>query len=164
MYDASDAQDDGAGDGQWMTYAELGQHRGISARAAVRMTQRQRLRRQPGNDGKVRIWVPRDMLEPARRASQRPVRNDSAGDETGAVAAMQAAFQTTLAAKDEVIAAQGSLISELRVNLEDAKAAAQKAEHDRNAAQTIAEELARVAAERKARGRLRRAWDGWRGR
>src|ERR1044072_6425201 len=118
MYDASDAQDDGAGDGQWMTYAELGLHRGISARAAVRMTQRQRLRRQPGNDGKVRIWVPRDMLEPARRASQpashRPVRNDSAGDETGAVAAMQAAFQTTLAAKNEVIAAKAGEVEALQ--------------------------------------------------
>ena len=38
MYDASDAQSDGAGDGEWLTYAELGSRRGISLRAAVRMT------------------------------------------------------------------------------------------------------------------------------
>jgi hypothetical protein len=38
------------------------------------------------------------------------------------------------------------------------------AQHDAQAGQQAAAELRRAEAERKARGRLRRAWDGWRGR
>jgi hypothetical protein len=44
------------------------------------MTQRHRLRRQPGNDGHVRAWVPRDMLAPSQRTSQDDDRSDDAGD------------------------------------------------------------------------------------
>lgn len=47
--------------GRWLTYAELAAARGITRKAAVRMTQRHRWRRTPGNDGAVRIWVPDAM-------------------------------------------------------------------------------------------------------
>jgi hypothetical protein len=66
MHDAATAQDTSAG--QWMTYAELASARGVSYRAAVRTTQRQRLRRQPGNDGKVRVWVTPDVAQPPQGA------------------------------------------------------------------------------------------------
>jgi hypothetical protein len=49
------------GDGSWMTYGQLAEARQIGRRAAVRLAQRHRLRRQPGNDGSVRVWVPADM-------------------------------------------------------------------------------------------------------
>jgi hypothetical protein len=65
-----------------MTYDQLAEARHISRRAAVRMTQRQRLRRQPSNDGHVLVWVPRDMLSPSQRTS----RSDDGGDDASAVA------------------------------------------------------------------------------
>ena len=49
------------GDGSWMTYGQLAEARQIGRRAAVRLAQRHHLRRQPGNDGSVRVWVPADM-------------------------------------------------------------------------------------------------------
>ena len=63
--------DDDAGSGQWMTYDELATARGINRRAAVRLSQRHRLRRQPGNDGLARIWVPNDVATPPQRLTRR---------------------------------------------------------------------------------------------
>jgi hypothetical protein len=51
----------------------------------------------------------------------------------------------------------------LETERDEAEERAKNAEHDRAAAVLVAEELARQAGERKARGRWRRAWDGWRG-
>jgi chromosome segregation ATPase len=42
----------------WMSYAELGRARGTSAASAKRYANRQRWRKQPGNDGTVRVAVP----------------------------------------------------------------------------------------------------------
>ena len=44
--------------GRWLSYAELAEARGITRKAAARLTLRHRWRRQPGNDGAVRVWVP----------------------------------------------------------------------------------------------------------
>jgi hypothetical protein len=48
----------------WMTYAELGQSRGISLASAKRLANRRHWHRQPGNDGTVRIAVPAGAEEP----------------------------------------------------------------------------------------------------
>jgi hypothetical protein len=144
-----DDSSDGAGDGAWLTYAEMANQCGISLRAAVRRTQRQRLRRQPGNDGKVRVLVPRDMLEPSQRASQDKVRSDRAGD-------ARDALRTAIEALKGENAAQTSLIAELRIGLEQARAESQEAR------EALAE-LRRADDARKALGRwarLRRAWRG----
>src|SRR5262245_23209337 len=52
-----------------MTYAELGQARGISAKSAERLAQRRRWPRQVGNDGLARVLVPfgEDCVAPRRR-------------------------------------------------------------------------------------------------
>ena len=42
----------------WMSYAELGRLRGTSAASAKRFANRKRWRKQPGNDGTVRVAVP----------------------------------------------------------------------------------------------------------
>ena len=91
--DGRDSARDDAGDGAWLTYDQLAEARRISRRAAVRMTQRHRLRRQPGNDGHVRVWVPRDMLNPSQRASQ--------DDDAGVVARDSSVFEAALAALRE---------------------------------------------------------------
>jgi hypothetical protein len=73
----SNSRSDSSDDGQWMTYAELAEARGIKLRAAVRQVQRQALRRQPGNDGKTRVWVPYDILEASPRPEQKPSQRPS---------------------------------------------------------------------------------------
>ena len=57
--DGTDRTD--ADDGCWMTYGQLAEARRITRRAAIRLSQRHRLRRQPGNSGFTLVWVPSDM-------------------------------------------------------------------------------------------------------
>src|SRR5690348_4197834 len=49
-------------DGRWLTYAELAELRGISKASATRMSFRYKWRRQAGNDGSVRVFVPPSAL------------------------------------------------------------------------------------------------------
>jgi hypothetical protein len=169
-------EDDAGTDGRWLTYDEIAKLRGIKRIGAVRLVQRYKWRRMEGNDGKARVLVPVTALEPVRRTDAGnqddniSLNDRGTGAGTNALSMLQAAFQTTLQAKDEVIAAQGSVISELRISLDEARATAQsaeaaalKAEHDKASATMVAEELAKQAAEWKSLtrwGRLRAAWKG----
>src|SRR3954451_2212382 len=54
--------------GRWLSYAELAEMRGITRKAAARLTLRHGWRRQPGNDGATRVLVPPDI---ARRQTPR---------------------------------------------------------------------------------------------
>jgi hypothetical protein len=74
LMDETDARD-----GRWWTYAQLAQARQVGKRAAVRLAQRHRLRRQPGNDGQTRVWVPTDM---ASSSPHRPTPPATAADDT----------------------------------------------------------------------------------
>jgi hypothetical protein len=47
-------------DDRWMTYDDVAHMRGTSRDAAIRWVQRRKLRRQPGNDGRIRVLVPPD--------------------------------------------------------------------------------------------------------
>jgi hypothetical protein len=58
---------DDTGSGRWVTYAELAELRHISRKAAARLTLRHQWRRQSGNDGAVRVWVPEADLIPTPR-------------------------------------------------------------------------------------------------
>jgi hypothetical protein len=55
-----------SGEGRWLTYDELGQIRTIGRESAVKLAQRKRWRRIPGNDGIARVLVPLDWLNAAR--------------------------------------------------------------------------------------------------
>ena len=70
--------------------------------------------------------------------------------------AVQAA-ETLQATVDELKAEQAQMVDSHARDLS-------VAEHDARAAQQAAAELRQAEEDRKARGRLRRAWDGWRGR
>jgi hypothetical protein len=72
---------DDAGDGVWVTYGELAKARNIERRAAVRLAQRRRWRRQAGNDGLARVLVPHDWLKPTDRS--RDIAGDVAAHQTG---------------------------------------------------------------------------------
>jgi hypothetical protein len=96
MCDVSDAQDDVQSDMVWATYGEIAEAKGISKRSVARMAQRHRLRRQPGNDGKVRVLISRDMLAPPHGASQR---TDESDEQSGTLQAVRTAYDTALAAR-----------------------------------------------------------------
>jgi hypothetical protein len=61
--------------GTWLTKAELAHVRRISIASATRLIRRQGWRRQPGNDGRVRVLVPEDWMHP---------RHDDPRDDGGA--------------------------------------------------------------------------------
>jgi hypothetical protein len=70
-------------DGQWLTLADLAKARGTSKASAARLVRRHKWRRQPGNDGHVRVLVP---VEKADRPADRPA------DTSGAFVVIQAAL------------------------------------------------------------------------
>jgi hypothetical protein len=140
-----DARDRAGDDGAWMTYKQLAESRHISPRAAVRMTQRHRLRRQPGNDGQVLVWVPRDVAEPQRQ-SQRDDRSDDTGDnarDTGLTAGALAALETAILSLTE-----RALVAERRADGAETVIAAERSRADRADAALTAER-ARVDALRE---------------
>jgi hypothetical protein len=156
----SDATGDITSDITWMTYAELGQVRGISTASAKRLAIRRHWRRHRGNDGTARVAVP--VTEQSQRAT---LTSDNTGDGTGDITTAVRAFETALAALQ---AAKDGHISTLREQLDwaDGKIARQEAELTalRAAVQRTEKALDRyyqAEAERKGRGRLARLRAAW---
>jgi hypothetical protein len=163
-------------DGEWLTYAELAARRGIDRQSAFKLAARHRWRRQKGNTGQVRVFVPSAFAEPEDKAE------DKASDTGYDVSHHLAAFKAALTAIQEAHAGE---VAVLREQLATARTAADMSQdraiqadtravaaEDRakqadvraQAAQERVEALEEKERGRKARGRLRRAWDGWRGR
>jgi hypothetical protein len=134
--DAGEDAGDDADDATWLTYGQLAERRGISRRAAVRLTQRHRWRRQAGNDTFARVLVPNDFLSPVERARDvtpavaEPRADDDAGDDSrddaGAVALLRDAL-TTLRQQLEHERRRGDDVARVRdrtiASLRDAEAA-----------------------------------------
>jgi hypothetical protein len=126
-------QNEIASDFTWLTYAELGRAREISAASAQRLATRRHWRRQQDNDGTTRVAVP---VTEATPRDGKPGNN--AGEDTGDVAGLVAAIEV----------AHIREITALRERID-------AAEQARAATQAIAEQsLALVAVER---GRAERA-------
>ena len=106
-------------DGRWLSYTELAAERGISRASAIRMVRRQRWRRQAGNDGEARVFVPIDALP---------------GDETGGRDTGQTPDMPPgdLSALEDAVAA-------LRERAEAAERRAEAAEADRRQADARAD-------------------------
>jgi DNA repair exonuclease SbcCD ATPase subunit len=131
-----DASPEVSGEGRWLTYDEISQIRGIGRESAVKLAQRERWQRQPGNDGTARILVPLDWLKPARPRS--PERSPEASPELS-----------------RVVGVLEVAIATLRERAEAAERRADRAEQARETAE------ARAAHEREdlldAESRARRA-------
>jgi hypothetical protein len=174
--DGRDYAGDVAGDGRWLSYEELAAIRQISRRAAVRMTQRHHLRRQPGNDGKMRVWVSGDMLVPTLRTSQRDDRGDVAGDRAGvmsvhtrALAALQEAV-TGLTQRAEQAEARAdeanrradaalAVADRTLAQLGEAAARMEEAERDRREALALIEKTVAMLTDERARAEEARQQD-----
>ena len=116
--------DDAGTGGRWMTYDELAAMRGIKRIGAVRLVQRYKWRRQAGNDGRARVLVPHDALQPARgtdAGTNAPIHvtptsaGSAAGNDAGTM------LEGALAALEDAVAA-------LREQLDVANARAERAE------------------------------------
>jgi hypothetical protein len=182
--DGGDIADDMAG-GAWLTYGQLADARGISRRAAIRLTQRHRWRRQKGNDGFARVWVPDDMTTP--RGDDTATADADADDDTAtdratpfhaqALAALEDALAALRAAKDSEIATLRDVVEGLRSTVSRAEHRAAHAEQRatdaeaaRDQARAEATDAARAADDLRQReaawwrqGRLRRVLAAWRG-
>jgi hypothetical protein len=137
--------DDAGTGGRWMTYDELAAMRGIKRIGAVRLVQRYKWRRQAGNDGRARVLVPHDALQPvqgtdAGTSASEPVAPTSAGSAAGNDASTMLAG--ALAALEDAVAG-------LREQLDAANGRAERAES------AVATERAEVAAERAKADALR---------
>jgi hypothetical protein len=113
-----------------------------------------------------------------QRADQAEARADAAESDSRRADALIADLEGALRAKDTELAEYRVAVDQARTEAQQAQKAAnglrERAEsaerdlavarHDAGAAQQAAAELRLAEEARKARGRLRRAWDGWRGR
>ena len=161
--DNSGTTDEG---GRWLNYAELAELRGITRKAAIRLTQRHQWRRQPGNDGATRVLVPPDALgDIARRQSPR---DDGTPDDFQAKAL--GILESALIEANKRAEAALALADRADARADRAEARAEAAEHAAKQAQGEALEAAQAAEAvrraddaRKARGRWRRLRSAWRG-
>ena len=150
--------DTGLGEGEWLTYDQIAKLRGTAKVGAIRWVQRHKLRRQPGNDGLVRILVPPDVLA----QTDAPRRSAPNSSQNGA-----AAFETALAAIREAHAGE---LTALRDQLQDQRSRAERAEARgdrlRQELDAVREELDRkreVEARRLEPSRWERLRAAWRG-
>jgi hypothetical protein len=119
-------QDTGSGldDGRWLTYREIAQARGIDVPSAVKLSRRQRWRRQAGNRNTVRIFVPLDWLsgdnDPETRDETRDAPRADPGTREADPRTYTAAFETALKA---IEAAHANEVAALREQVTTAEKA-----------------------------------------
>ena len=162
-------------DGRWLTYGELATIRGTKRVSAVKLAQRERWPRRSSNDKArtVKVLVPAEWLVPTQDQPA-SLREETEDEPTilpvfsRALEAVEAAHLREVAALREVINGMGARLEDTEDRLRQARADAEervkRAEGAARTAQEAADELRQAEEARKARGRLRRAWDGWRGR
>jgi hypothetical protein len=142
-------------DARWMSYDELAAARDINRRSAVRLAQRRRWARRPGNDGTTRVQVPVGEDQP---------RHDDGGDDASYVAHDDTGDDVRDDAGDisRMISALEVVVAPLREQLELANRRAERAEVARDVALAqlrVAEELLKQAQiERAVAAAARRSW------
>jgi hypothetical protein len=148
--------------------------------------QRQKWRRQAGNDGYARVLVPRDEEQPVRATKARVSPPHLGGGDGGgdvaptfsaALVVLEAALdeankraETAMALADRLEGRLAGAVDQARADRERlefelrmAIAAQQEAQHEARAAQDAAEALRKGEEARKARGRWARVRAAWRG-
>jgi hypothetical protein len=183
---SADSPADDRADGRWLTLKELAASRRISVASAARLMRRRHWRRQPGNDGHIRVWVPAAEQEPKAdvRTDDRP--DVTADIRTGVMEIIRplqdaiAVLETQLTeANTRATRAEHSAASErvraddLRDKLEALQTELRQAQDSTEARARDAEQAARIATDalkalrqaeeaRKGRGRWARLRAAWR--
>jgi|SRR5690348_18336239 hypothetical protein len=138
------------GDVTWMSYAELGRSRGISAASAKRLSNRRRWAKRAGNDGTTRVAVPAAEAIPRETDA-----GDISRDTSRLIAEANARADTAMALADRTLIQLAEAHTEngrLRDRLGQAQAARQEAET-----------LRQAEATRRGQGRWARLRAAWRG-
>jgi hypothetical protein len=160
------ASDDGydTSDGEWLSYAELATRRGIDRQSAFKLAARHRWRRQKGNTGQVRVFVPSAFAEPEDKSS------DNGYDLSHHLAAFETALRTVreahageAAALREHLERSEKRVEELLAGQELTVRMVADADARAQAAQQAVEEFRSLEEARKRRGRLARLRAAWRG-
>ena len=153
-------------DGEWVSYSELAQRRGIDRDSASRLAVRHRWRRRKGNDGRAHVLVPADYLNPAAVDSPPDSPPDNPPDSPlgmsprhvavleAAIAALEAAQKATLEALER---------ERRRVDATEARAEADRAAAaEREAAAQARADRAEQRADRIEAAAAQRAPLAWR--
>ena len=151
-----------SGEGRWMSYDELSQARGIGRESAVKLVQAKRWRKMQGNDGSVRVLIPPEWLQRARKRS--PESSPEASPESSPeLSHAIKAFEAGLAVFREQVEAERQRADRLQIELTvaEGRAGAERQRAERAEAALAAEREAHVravveAAEFWSRGRLAR--------
>ena len=135
-------------DGGWLTYQEAGDRLGVSAEAARAKAARKRWRRQIGNDGLARVWLPSDLpvTTLARGSGDQPMTPRSPPGlkpaDTGIIKALETHVE---ALKAQLAGDRGELVG-MREALTEARARAEAADaRSAELSSDLAAERARTA-------------------
>jgi hypothetical protein len=151
-------------EGRWLTYEELAALRGTSRRAAVMLVRRHRWRRQKDNEGHTRALVPPTWAQPAdEHGGAESSGNSSGHGDHYAGRALETLERALVALQDAHARELGTLRSAHEAAIADLRDDRDRARTEAREAQDVAEALRQADEARKARGRLRRAWQAWRG-
>jgi hypothetical protein len=132
---------------RWLTYAELGQARGISTASATRLAFRRKWRRQVGNDGTARVAVP--LAETQTRQDKAPDdRNDARNDDRGDISHVVMVLEASVASLSDRASAAEKRADRAEIRAESAEARANQAE------QALSEERKRADQLELAQDRL----------
>lgn len=171
---------DTSGEGRWLTYDEISQIRGIGRESAVKLAQREKWPRRPGNDRTARVFVPPDWLKPARTRQQES--SPEVFPEWSRIVSVLEDAVTGLRERAEAADARADA-AERRAEIERERAdrleqlrIAERTRADRAEAERTAEQEARAKVEaeaailrqaeegRRTLGRMARLRAAWRGR
>jgi hypothetical protein len=141
-------------DGTWMTKAEIAAVRRTSIASADRFIRRQGWRRQPGNDGKVRVLVPPAGLEPSK--FHHPTDSSTSGPTVSKPAALRPPDRT--AAYEAAVEAWRGRAELAEGRVAAAEGRADRAEQRADRAEAELSALRQDQARRGVLARLRAAW------
>jgi hypothetical protein len=153
---------DQSGEGRWLTYDEIGQIRGIGRESAVKLAQRKRWRREPGNDGTARVFVPGNWQGKARQPRKVPTGDHSPGH-SPELLRITSAFAAAVASLTDRATAAESGRDSARARGDALQAQLDQARRDAAEAARAADALRQADAARRARGLLARLRAAWRG-
>jgi hypothetical protein len=136
-------------DGEWLTYAELAQRRGIDRQSAFKLAARHRWRRQKGNTGQVRVFVPSAFAEPEDKASDTgyDVSHHLVAFETALTTIREAHAGEVAALREQLAAARAEVdtsqdrVIQADTRAKEAEERAERAHAEAHAAQDAAEAL-----------------------
>lgn len=154
-----DDRADARADTRWLSYGELADARGISRESAIRIARRRGWPRRTGNDGTVRVAVPRSVLE-AKRRDRPDLAADNPGDNPPDISSTIKALEGQIDALKGQMAAVEAHNATLRDQAADLKAERDRALHradtaevERDRMRERIEELERQLGEARARVR-----------